>query len=420
MQPCETARPSTRRVVPAVQADDAAARPLGQLRVGARLEGERAEVGLLHRLEAGGDVEEAGRRLHAGSSDRDPVRVDELPVLPELDHPGVAEDDDLPRDRVDRDLLRGHPARAAVRPAGDRDLVPGDLPADLLRPDGEDVAVPVVLRAELAQLRDHGRVRARRRPDDELRDPDRAGADDGLRRRLADGVGRRREREQGCGREQELENAWRAYGHVKEGVGDGMRAYAETILIGRADGDDRAQVLDIFVEESDAPVRDGLADELRRVRAVDADDAAAGPVGELRVPARLECVCPEHGPARVVFRLHVEEAERRFHPGPADRDRPRSPELAGDVELELPRAAVDHEPTVDRLQRRCVGGDPAGAAVRAARHRDPVPGGLSASSGRRAARARARRAGGSRAGTASASSASARSGSAASGPRPSS
>ena len=232
MQPCETAFPSTDGSFQPCNADDAAARPLRQVRIGARLEGEGAQVGRLHRLEARGHVEEAGRRLHSRGSDGDPVRVDELPVLPELDHAGTAKDDHLPRDRTDRDLGRGHPARAAVRPAGDGDLVPRRLAAELLLRHREDVPRAVVLGPELAQLRDNARVVAGSGADDELRHSDRAGADDGLRRRLADGERRGRKGQQDCGGGEDLGNAQRDGGHWREAPGRGRELYAETILTG--------------------------------------------------------------------------------------------------------------------------------------------------------------------------------------------
>ncbi len=54
-----------------MDADDTAAGPLGELRVGARLDGEDAEERVLVRDEPGGDVVMPDRCLHAWSTDRD-------------------------------------------------------------------------------------------------------------------------------------------------------------------------------------------------------------------------------------------------------------------------------------------------------------------------------------------------------------
>src|SRR5437868_1271364 len=70
-----------------------------------------------------------------------------------------------------------------------------------------------------------------------------------------------------------------------------------------------------------AAMRHGLAEQPRLGRAVDAEDAAARPLGEFRVAARLDRI---RGEVLVVVRDEargrVEEAERRFHPGSPDRN----------------------------------------------------------------------------------------------------
>ena len=99
-------------------------------------------------------------------------------------------------------------------------------------------------------------------------------------------------------------------------------------------------------------------------------------------------------------RLDEEEPGRRLHPSRADRDGAGPPERAVDVELELPRAAVDRRASGRRESRRPPrpGSSPSG--------RWGVPGPrCGTTSARRCARparrGRARCAGGSRAGTAS-------------------
>ena len=116
------------RLPGAVQADDTAAGPLGQLRVCARLERERAEERLPERLEADGHVVEPRRGLHAGCTDRHLRLVQLAVVLPDLQHLRAAEDDDLPRHRLDVDVAGAHPADTAVGATRNRDLVPGRLP----------------------------------------------------------------------------------------------------------------------------------------------------------------------------------------------------------------------------------------------------------------------------------------------------
>ena len=124
-------------------------------------------------------------------------------------------------------------------------------------------------------------------------------------------------------------------------------------LDGRPDADDLAQRDDVAVSKPDATMRDGLSDEPRRVGAVDADDATARPIRELRVAARLERVGAEDRvAARHEARLDEEEPGRRLHPARPDRDRPGPPELAVHVELELARARDRRRATGRRARRR--------------------------------------------------------------------
>ena len=78
----------------------------------------------------------------------------------------------------------------------------------LLRRDGEDVARPIVLRPEVTHPGHHRSGPRRRRPHEELGDPDRPGPDDRLGRRLGDRErGRRQEKERCAGPEQHEEAA---------------------------------------------------------------------------------------------------------------------------------------------------------------------------------------------------------------------
>ena len=94
------------------------------------------------------------------------------------------------------------------------------------------------------------------------------------------------------------------------------------------------------VRDAHAAVRDGLAEQLRHARAVDADDAAARPLGELRVGARLD---GEDAEERVVVRdeagRDVVVADRRLPAGRADRDDPVPLVLAEPVDVDRAAAA---------------------------------------------------------------------------------
>src|SRR5215475_12269251 len=72
-----------------VDADDAATRPLGELRVGARLDREDPEEGIVVRDEAGRDEVMADRRLPAGRTDGDLAVPLVLAEAVDVDHPPV-------------------------------------------------------------------------------------------------------------------------------------------------------------------------------------------------------------------------------------------------------------------------------------------------------------------------------------------
>src|SRR5215210_6150041 len=82
-----------------------------------------------------------------------------------------------------------------------------------------------------------------------------------------------------------------AYFQVPSGLCHSLR----DDLNGRSEPDERSHANDVAIAHAHAPVGDGLAQEPRRGGAVDADDAAARPVGEPRVRARLEGVPSEDG-----------------------------------------------------------------------------------------------------------------------------
>src|SRR5215207_10637577 len=80
-------------------------------------------------------------------------------------------------------------------------------------------------------------------------------------------------------------------------------------LDGRADCYERPHPEDVAIRHAHASVRDGLPQQRRSVRAVDADDAAARPVRKSRVRARLEGEPPEDLGGRDEPPGDVEEAE---------------------------------------------------------------------------------------------------------------
>src|SRR4051794_16074730 len=86
-------------------------------------------------------------------------------------------------------------------------------------------------------------------------------------------------------------------------------------------------------------------DQPRLIRAVDPDDAAAGPVAQHGVGARPERVrAVEPGRRRDADQLaDVEGPARRRHAGPADAD-PRAPyDATAAAQRRAERPAVDHE-----------------------------------------------------------------------------
>ena len=71
----------------------------------------------------------------------------------------------------------------------------------------------------------------------------------------------------------------------------------------RPDRHELLQPEDRLVRDPDAAVRDGLPEQRGRVRAVDPDDAAAGPLAQLRVGARLEAVRAQDRGRRANFAI---------------------------------------------------------------------------------------------------------------------
>ncbi len=187
----------------AVDADDATPRPLRELRVGARLEGVRAEDRRVwHELP--GHVEEAERRLHAARPHRDRRAQQATTALPEHKPPRAAVDRDQPVDRSNGRRRGGDPAPAPVRTARNDDAVPAWLARALVANGryGEDDLGPVV-GPELPEDGDAPRMTARRRPDDD--GPVQAPRADGLharRNRPKRRVGRLRSRPDGQERKQ--------------------------------------------------------------------------------------------------------------------------------------------------------------------------------------------------------------------------
>src|SRR5829696_3365576 len=112
---------------------------------------------------------------------------------------------------------------------------------------------------------------------------------------------------------------------------------------------------------------------------MDADDAAAGPLAQLRVGTRLEAEGSEHGRRRAELRLDVEAADRRLHSRCADGDLRAEEDATPVTELERPVAAVDHDRLRHRLHADAGGGDPARSAVGTTGEANPVPRRLSVS-----------------------------------------
>src|ERR671910_415270 len=110
-------------------------------------------------------------------------------------------------------------------------------------------------------------------------------------------------------------------------------------------------------------MRDSTPERPWLVRAVDADDAPAGPVAEPRVGARLERKDAEKRIRRAKARRDVEKAERGLHPGCTHRGRRPKPKPAVVEELEATRAPANHDQAPGRAKGHRASGDPAGAPV---------------------------------------------------------
>ncbi len=187
MQPCETACPRSVRPRSPVDADDAASRPVGELRVRARLERVRAQDRPLRvdrRIELVGHVEEPERRLGSGLADGHLPRADEPRAVPELELPRAAVDDDpLVTGRSSSAAARTQPVRPFGRP-GTAHAVPERPP--VLRPhrvERQHVLRPEV-RAGTASAPPRAPPRPRLREDGHLPPHDRPRADDRDLRRL--------------------------------------------------------------------------------------------------------------------------------------------------------------------------------------------------------------------------------------------
>src|SRR4029079_508131 len=109
------------------------------------------------------------------------------------------------------------------------------------------------------------------------------------------------------------------------------------------------------------------------IRAVDPDDAAAGPLAQLRVGARLEPECAEDGRRRTELCHHVVAGQRGLPPVRADRNASAKDDAPCGAQLERPVADVDHDLLANRLHVDARRRHPARAAVRTAGKADPVP-----------------------------------------------
>ena len=118
------------------------------------------------------------------------------------------------------------------------------------------------------------------------------------------------------------------------------------------------------VGQPDAAVRDPTGQQLGLVRAVDADEAAAGPVGQPRARAEPEGQGPvaRAGVAGQPV-AHVEAARRRGRRAPADAD-PRPQQLAAGADVAERQALPVHDQAGPREPARAEGValDPAGLA----------------------------------------------------------
>src|ERR671919_559455 len=117
----------------------------------------------------------------------------------------------------------------------------------------------------------------------------------------------------------------------------------------RADRCERVEPLDVAVADADAAVRRTPGDEAGLVRPVDADDAAAGPVGQhVRVggrPHRARAVERAAGHAELL--ADPERARGGVRAGRPDADARAEPPLAVLVQGDAERAAVHPEPGVE-------------------------------------------------------------------------
>ena len=105
----------------------AAPRPLSQLRVGARLDGEHPEERVLVGDETRGDVVVTERRLHAGSPDCDGRLPHALTVPVEVDPARLAVDVDRPTVGAREAVSAGIQPIVPFGPHRDADLVPGAM-----------------------------------------------------------------------------------------------------------------------------------------------------------------------------------------------------------------------------------------------------------------------------------------------------
>ena len=141
----------------------------------------------------------------------------------------------------------------------------------------------------------------------------------------------------------------------------------------RAEPDARAKAENVAVCHAHAAVGDSLAKKVWLVRSVDPDDAAAGPLRELRVCARLQRKLAEHRHTRDQLPRDVEEATWRLHARAADCHSRLQDQAPLAPELESPRAEVDVDELADRAEIRSLGRDPTRSSVRPPRQADSVP-----------------------------------------------
>ena len=154
-----------------MHADDAASRPVGELRVRTRLEGVRAEdrpARIDRGIEPVGHVEEAEWRLCARLAYRDLARADEASTVPELESPRAAINHEPLVDGPELERGRTHPPRSAVRPPGNGHAVPGGLTLVIAESRERQDELGAEVGPELVQGRDAPRPRARPRADDHL------------------------------------------------------------------------------------------------------------------------------------------------------------------------------------------------------------------------------------------------------------